>query len=99
MILLKSFVLWQETGIQNVGVAFLIITYNFPSPESDYAILPLISVSSLTTIPLWFLLLSISIKKKLKARSEAKHKASINDESKEEALLEKPFLNNEQIRI
>lgn len=25
-----------ETGIQNVGIAFLIIYYNFPSPESEF---------------------------------------------------------------
>ncbi len=77
----------------------MIITYNFPSPESDYAILPLISVSLLTTIPLWLLLLSITIKKKLKAHSKAKHKASNDDELKTKPLLENPVLNNEQIRI
>merc|ERR1719245_478441 len=32
-----------ETGLQNVGVAFLIIMLNFPSPEADYALLPLIA--------------------------------------------------------
>lgn len=41
-----------ETGMQNVGIAFMIILLNFPSPEADYAILPLISVSCLTTFPL-----------------------------------------------
>jgi predicted Na+-dependent transporter len=46
-----------ETGIQNAGIAFLIVLYNFPSPQSDYAILPLISVSALTGIPLWLALL------------------------------------------
>ena len=67
-----------ETGIQNVGVAFLIITYNFPSPEADYAILPLISVSFLTTIPLWFVLLGLTIRNRLKAKKES----TINEDEK-----------------
>lgn len=78
-----------ETGIQNVGVAFLVITYNFPSPESDYAILPLISVSTLTTLPLWFLLLIFTINNKRKARLEAKKKALIEEEEmKKEPLMD-----------
>jgi sodium/bile acid cotransporter 3/5 len=27
-----------ETGIQNIGIPFLIIITNFPSPEADYAL-------------------------------------------------------------
>lgn len=46
-----------ETGLQNVGIAFMIIMINFPSPESDYALLPLIAVSTITTLPLWVLFL------------------------------------------
>ena len=45
-----------ETGLQNVGIAFLVISLNFPSPESDYAFLPLIAVTTLTGLPLWILL-------------------------------------------
>ena len=33
-----------ETGLQNVGVAFLIVITNFPSPSKEMAYLPLISV-------------------------------------------------------
>ncbi len=42
-----------ETGIQNVGVAFLIIFTNLPSPEADYAAMPIIAVATLTTVPLF----------------------------------------------
>ena len=46
-----------ETGFQNLGIAFLIVTYNFPSPESDMALLPLICLGFLTPLPLYFILL------------------------------------------
>ncbi|CAF0933362.1 unnamed protein product [Brachionus calyciflorus] len=46
-----------ETGLQNVSIAFLIIMLNFESPDSDYALLPLIAVSTITTVPLWILFL------------------------------------------
>jgi predicted Na+-dependent transporter len=42
-----------ETGLQNVGVAFLIIFTNLRSPEADYAALPLITCSLMTNIPLF----------------------------------------------
>ena len=58
-----------ETGIQNVGIAFLIIIYNFPSPESDYAILPLITVAFLTQIPLWLCLIIQNLKNRLITKS------------------------------
>ncbi len=51
-----------ETGFQNVYVPFLIIMLNFPSPEADYALLPLIAVTALTGVPLWIsLFLKIAI--------------------------------------
>ena len=37
-----------ETGIQNVGVAFLIVITNFPQPEVELAILPLMAVAMTT---------------------------------------------------
>jgi predicted Na+-dependent transporter len=86
-----------ETGIQNVGVGFLVITYNFPSPESDYAILPLISVSFLTTIPLWFLFLGLTIKRKIQAKKKQKSIEFIDDhEMNNETLLKENQINNEK---
>ncbi len=53
----QIFTISIETGLQNVGIAFLIIMLNFPSPEADYALLPLIGVTALTGLPLWIALL------------------------------------------
>ncbi len=52
-----------ETGIQNVGIAFFIITANFPSPASDFAVLPLVSIALLTPIPLNLLYLILKAHK------------------------------------
>jgi sodium/bile acid cotransporter 3/5 len=46
-----------ETGMQNVGIAYMIVMLNFPSPESDYALLPLVAISCITTLPLWLILI------------------------------------------
>ena len=46
---------------------------NFPSPESDYALLPLIAVTCLTTVPLWFLLLVKTVKNYLLNRKNAEN--------------------------
>ena len=50
-----------ETGIQNVGVAFMVILTNFPSPEADYGVLPLMAVAFLTPMPLYGFLLARKI--------------------------------------
>ena len=42
-----------ETGFQNIGVALLIIIHNFPSPEIDYAMVPLFSIAILTPLPMY----------------------------------------------
>ena len=36
-----------ETGIQNLGVAFLIVTTNFPSPQMDFALVTIMAVAFL----------------------------------------------------
>lgn len=72
-----------ETGIQNFGIAFIIVFYNFPSPEADYAILPLISVSLLTPIPLWILLASYTIYKRRLKRKELDAKAENGEDENE----------------
>ena len=42
-----------ETGMQNFGVAFLIIMFNLKSPEKDYATLPLLAIALLTPLPFY----------------------------------------------
>jgi predicted Na+-dependent transporter len=64
-----------ETGLQNVSIAYMIVMLNFPSPESDYALLPLVAISSITTVPLWFVLFAKTVYAKLKAaRTDQKGK-------------------------
>lgn len=43
--------------MQNFGVAFLIIMFNLPSPEKDYAALPLMAIAILTPLPFYLILL------------------------------------------
>ena len=50
-----------EAGIQNVGVAFMVILTNFPSPEADYGVLSLMAVAFLTPLPLYGFLLAKKI--------------------------------------
>ncbi len=48
---------------------------NFPSPESDYALLPLVAVSLVTNLPLWaILLVKISVEKYKKVQASKKNK-------------------------
>jgi hypothetical protein len=42
-----------ETGIQNIGIAQLIIHFNFESPEVDYALSPLMGLELLTLAPVF----------------------------------------------
>lgn len=91
-----------ETGIQNVGIAFLIIFSNFPSPESDYAILPLISVTTFTTIPLWFYLMIkiIRDKKKFCLFNKKENEENGNEEIKFEPVIkEADDENNENSKF
>ncbi len=52
-----------------------IIIYNFPTPEADYAILPLISIGILTNLPLYTALI---VKKFVKKRQIKKKMLNTN---------------------
>jgi hypothetical protein len=64
----------------------LIITFNFPSPELDYAILPLITTAFFTQVPLWIALLIITIRKAIKTSNSKKtiHHDTTDDNKIEE---------------
>jgi hypothetical protein len=62
-----------ETGIQNVGVAFLIIFTNLPSPEADFAAMPVIAVAALTNAPLFLVYFFVKIYTCIKARRDRKN--------------------------
>jgi hypothetical protein len=73
-----------ETGLQNVTIAFLLIALNFPSPQSDYALLPLIAVTALTGLPLWLIFLVKTVVETFKNIRKKKTKNRRLDEEKAE---------------
>jgi hypothetical protein len=52
--------------MQNFGIAFLIVLYNFPH-ETDHAVVALLSIGVLTTIPLYVALIILAVRDKIKA--------------------------------
>lgn len=78
-----------ETGIQNVGIGFIVVISNFPSPEADLAVLPLFAVAFLTNIPFYFALAIYKTYKKLKYKKTSTNEAEPNDD----------MTNNNQLEI
>ena len=80
-----------ETGLQNVGIAFLVISLNFPSPESDYAFLPLIAVTTLTGLPLWILLVVKTVADAFIHKKTDQH-VDASTENEEKKFIQKAIL-------
>ena len=59
-----------EAGIQNTGIAFMIIMYSFPQPYATQAIIVPMVVSLLTTKPFWVILIIRNQIRKYKKRKE-----------------------------
>jgi predicted Na+-dependent transporter len=78
-----------ETGIQNVGIGFIVVISNFPSPEADLAVLPLFAVAFLTNIPFYIVLAIYKTYEKLKYK-----KTNINEDE-----ANKEITNNNQLEI
>ncbi|CAF1343562.1 unnamed protein product [Adineta steineri] len=72
-----------EAGIQNTGIAFMIILYSFPQPYATQAIVVPLVVAFLTTKPFWLVYVIRRQIIKYKERKEL------------ENSKEKPILNNE----
>ena len=53
--------------MQNFSIAFLIVLYNFPSPERDLATVPLTPIAMMTMLPLYFILLIVTVTNKIRA--------------------------------
>ena len=51
-----------------MGVAFLIIFTNLPSPEADFAAMPIIAVATLTNAPLFLVYFAVKIYSRIRAR-------------------------------
>ena len=81
-----------ETGFQNLGVAFLIIQTNFPSPESDIAFIPLVSVAFLTPMPFLLAFLAQWIYgcfQKKSSKGDVKEEVKIQIAEESENMIEK----------
>jgi bile acid transporter len=83
-----------EAGIQNTGIAFMIIMYSFPQPYATQAMIVPLVVGILTNKPLWVILIVRNQIRKYKKGKELA-KTSMIDET----LIinnDKPYLNNEE---
>ncbi len=82
-----------EAGIQNVGVAFMIIYYSFPQPYATKAIVVPLVVAFLTTKPFWLIYIIRNRIIKYQKRKELENndgKPSLNHEAnnKNEDIVE-----------
>jgi hypothetical protein len=66
--------------MQNFGVAFLIVMFSLPSPEKDYAVLPLMSLALLTPMPFYLIVLFNFLKKTFLKLSKCLRKTNKENE-------------------
>jgi len=89
-----------EAGIQNIGIAFMIIFYSFPQPYATKAIVVPLVVSFLTTKPFWLVYIIrnrvIKYKKRKELENSEKTLTAVNDDGILISGNEKLSLNNEQ---
>ncbi|CAF4150701.1 unnamed protein product, partial [Rotaria sordida] len=69
-----------EAGIQNVGIAFIIIMYSFPQPYATQGMIVPMIVSFFTTKPFWIILIIRNQIRKYKQRKEEKKNLNTNGE-------------------
>jgi predicted Na+-dependent transporter len=81
-----------EAGIQNVGIAFMIILYSFPQPYATQALIVPMVVAFLTTKPFWVILIIRNQLRKYKKRKELAKKSNLD--GKLIITNDKPSLNN-----
>ena len=89
-----------EAGIQNVGIAFMIIYYSFPQPYASKAIVVPLVVAFLTTKPFWlvYVIRNRIIKYKKRKELDKKNNSLTNviSDGNLDLNQEKPSLNNEE---
>ena len=74
----------------------MIIQFNFPSPELDYAILPLITTAFFTQIPLWALLLIRTIKKAIQKCNSRNNTTEDSETTDGSEIKESDKLNSDK---
>jgi predicted Na+-dependent transporter len=65
-----------EAGIQNTGIAFMIIMYSFPQPYATQAVIVPMVVSFLSTKPFWIILI---IRNRINKKKQKKQSEQISD--------------------
>lgn len=83
-----------EAGIQNTGIAFMIIMYSFPQPYATQAIIVPMVVALLTTKPFWIILIIRNKIRKYKKRKESLKTSNID--GKLIITNDKSTLNNQE---
>jgi predicted Na+-dependent transporter len=80
-----------EAGIQNTGIAFMIIMYSFPQPYATQAIIVPMVVAFLTTKPFWLILI---IRNQIRKYKKQKAEKNANLDGKLVISIDKPIENN-----
>jgi len=84
-----------EAGIQNTGIAFMIILYSFPQPYATEALIVPLVVSFLTTKPFWVILLIRRQVNKYQKQKALKKQKELNTDGILIISNDKPTSNNE----
>ena len=85
-----------ETGMQNTGVAILILRFALPQPDADLSLVSPIVTTTFTPLPLLMSVITYNIYKKCKKRQFQEVPTKENQDGKEmDDLKEKEALNNE----
>lgn len=85
-----------EAGIQNVGIAFMIMLYSFPQPFATKALVVPLVVGFLTTKPFWLVYVIRSRYKKYKTEKQTEKSAS-NEHQEIPLTNEKPCEKDEDL--
>lgn len=67
-----------EAGIQNTGIAFMIIFYSFPQPYASKALIVPLVVAFLTTKPFWLIYMIRNQVKKYRKKKELKNSVDLS---------------------
>jgi solute carrier family 10 (sodium/bile acid cotransporter), member 3/5 len=67
-----------EAGMQNTGIAFMIIMYSFPQPYATQAIIVPMVVSILTNKPFWLILI---VRKQIRKYRKHQEEMQVNEEN------------------
>ena len=77
-----------ETGIQNIGIAIILMTVTLPAPDGDIASVVPVAIAIFTPTPLYIALIVITIRRRLKGKNLAEEKDEKDKNSGEDEQTE-----------